>query len=81
MKRIISVLLCAAVLLAVFAGCGSRKSGSGKQLKIIATIYPEYEWVKQVVGDLDNVDVELLLDKGVDLHSFQPTAKDIINIS
>lgn len=81
MKRIISVLLCAAVLLAVFAGCGSKKSGSGKQLKIIATIYPEYEWVKQVVGNLDNVDVELLLDKGVDLHSFQPTAKDIINIS
>ena len=81
MKRIISVLLCAAVLLAVFAGCGSKKSGSGKQLKIIATIYPEYEWVKQIVGDVDNVEVDLLLDKGVDLHSFQPTAKDIINIS
>ncbi len=81
MKRIISVLLCAVILLAAFAGCGSSKSGGGKQLKIIATIYPEYEWVKQVVGDLDNVDVELLLDKGVDLHSFQPTAKDIINIS
>ena len=81
MKRIISVLLCAVVLIAAFAGCGSAKSGSGKQLKIIATIYPEYEWVKQIVGDVDNVEVDLLLDKGVDLHSFQPTAKDIINIS
>ena len=81
MKRIISVLLCAVVLIAAFAGCGSAKSGSGKQLKIIATIYPEYELVKQIVGDVDNVEVDLLLDKGVDLHSFQPTAKDIINIS
>ena len=73
--------MCAVILAAVFAGCGSKKPGSGKKLKVIATIYPEYEWVKQIVGDVDNVDVELLLDKGVDLHSFQPTANDIINIS
>ena len=70
----------AALLAAVFAGCGTKQADSGK-LKIIATIYPEYEWVKNIVGDADGVEVSLLLDKGVDLHSFEPTAKDIVDIS
>lgn len=80
MKRIIAVLL--AVVLAAFcvAGCGVGKPVNGK-LKIIATIYPEYEWVKNIVGDADGVELSLLLDNGVDIHSYQPTAKDIVDIS
>ena len=80
MKRVLSMLLCAVLLVLTCAGCGSPNPESGK-LKVIATIFPEYEWVKNIVGDAKNVDVSLLLDKGVDLHSFQPTAEDIVNIA
>ena len=80
LKRLIAMIASAALLAAVFAGCGTKQADSGK-LKIIATIYPEYEWVKNIVGDADGVEVSLLLDKGVDLHSFEPTAKDIVDIS
>lgn len=55
---------------------------SGKKLKIVTTIFPEYDWVKQIVGENnENVQIEMLLDNGVDLHSYQPTAEDVMNIS
>lgn len=80
MKKIIAILLAAVLLTAAFAGCSGKKPEDGK-LKIITTIYPVYEWVCQVTAGTQNTDVSLLLNKGVDMHSFQPTTKDIVNIS
>ena len=71
MKRLIAVFLCVCALLTVFAGCGAKKRGD--KLQIIVTVFPAYDWVKNVVGGSDKVDVTLLNDKGVDMHSFQPT--------
>lgn len=51
------------------------------KISIVTTIFPEYDWVKAVVGDSGSADITMLLDKGVDLHSFQPTADDIMKIS
>ena len=49
--------------------------------KIVATIFPEYDWVRQIAGEKNsNVDVKLLLDNGVDLHNFQPSVKDIATV-
>ena len=79
MKRLIAVFLCVCALLTVFAGCGAKKRGD--KLQIIVTVFPAYDWVKNVVGGSDKVDVTLLNDKGVDMHSFQPTMKDITDIS
>lgn len=80
MKKIIAILLAAVLLTAAFAGCSGKKPEDGK-LKIITTIYPVYEWVCRVTAGTQNTDVSLLLNKGVDMHSFQPTTKDIVNIS
>ena len=52
------------------------------KLKIVTTIFPEYDWVKSILGDqTENVELTMLLDNGVDLHSYQPTADDIAKIS
>ena len=80
MKKVLSIIICAALMLAVFAGCGAKKP-SGDKLNIIATIYPEYEWIKQITDGADNVELSLLLDNGSDLHNFQPSVKDITDIS
>ena len=49
---------------------------------VVCTIFPEYDWVKEILGDhAENVELTYLLDSGVDLHSFQPTADDIMKIS
>ena len=51
-------------------------------LSIVTTVFPEYDWVRQILGEnTDNVQLTLLLDQGVDLHSYQPGAKDILTIS
>ncbi|WP_029324238.1 metal ABC transporter substrate-binding protein [Butyrivibrio sp. AE3004] len=50
--------------------------------KIVCTIFPEYDWVRKILGDkADDADLTMLLDNGVDLHSYQPTAEDIMKIS
>ena len=53
-----------------------------KKLSVVCTIFPEYDWIRELVGDKkDNYEITYLLDKGVDLHSYQPTAEDIAKIA
>ncbi|SFG67141.1 metal ABC transporter substrate-binding protein [Oribacterium sp. WCC10] len=60
----------------------SLDSSDKKKLQIVTTIFPEYDWVKNVLGgNPADAEVTMLLDNGVDLHSFQPTAEDIMKIS
>ena len=71
------------VVVSCLGGCGSNgQSVNNEKLTIVTTIFPEYDWVMNILGDkATDVDVTMLLDKGVDLHSFQPTAADILKIS
>ena len=78
MKKLISVFTAAVMALGVFAGCNA--SVNKDKLTIVTTIFPEYDWVRNVVGDKD-VEIELLLDNGADLHSYQPTTEDVLKIS
>ena len=88
MKKIISIFLMAAMIAGCLAGCGQNKSNEQtnntdeRKLKVVTTIFPEYDWVKEIAGDeISNMDLTMLLDNGVDLHSYQPTADDIMKIS
>lgn len=55
---------------------------SEKPLQIVATIFPEYDWVKELLGDFaGEAKLTLLLDNGADMHSFQPSVEDIMTIS
>lgn len=84
MKRILSLILACTASLGMLTGCGSTpltEKDSGK-LKVVTTIFPEYDWVRQILGDkADDADITMLLDNGVDLHSYQPTADDIVKIA
>ena len=80
MKKITAIILCIIIACGAFAGCGSGTENNNK-MKIVTTIFPIYNWVNEIVGDNDNAEISMLLDNGVDLHSFQPTADDIVNIS
>ena len=47
---------------------------------VTISIFPIYDWVQAISNGVSN-DITLLLDKGVDLHSYQPSAEDIVKIS
>ena len=92
LKRIFAVFFCLLLASGILGGCGKAASSSApapsasqsgsKPLKIVTTIFPEYDWVREILGDrADHAEVTMLLDNGVDLHSYQPTADDIIKIS
>lgn len=55
---------------------------SADKISVVTTIFPEYDWVREIVGShSDKFDIEFIMDKGVDLHSYQATAEDIAKIS
>ena len=62
----------------MFAGASLAEE---KKINVVTTIFPVYDWVREVVGDRDNVEITMLLDNGVDLHSYQPTAQDIMKVA
>ncbi len=88
MRKIISFLLAAILTAGCLSGCASAVNAQAAGnpgdpgLKIVTTIFPEYDWVMNILGDNPaHAEVTMLLDNGVDLHSFQPTADDIMKIS
>ena len=77
-KKIMTIALAAFML----AGCAPKQQKNQTKLKIVATTFPQYDWIREIVGkDNPNVDLQLLMKNGGDLHSYQPTAGDIANIS
>ena len=87
--RILAALMALCLGAAILSGCaGSASSASSagasgeeKSLRVVATIFPVYDWARQVVGDLPGVELVWLQDTGVDLHSYQPSAADLLNLS
>lgn len=81
LKKLISVISAVLISTAFFTGCQSVQPQNDGKINIICTVFPAYDWTKQIVGDSDNVNLTYLLGNGSDLHNFQPTADDIIKIS
>ena len=84
MNKAISILLALALAAGALTGCNTAPApeNGGETLRIVATIFPAYDWVREVLGDrAARTELTLLLDGGVDLHSFQPTADDMVAIA
>ena len=82
LKKILSFIILASMVMASLSACSAPVKKKSDKLKIVTTIFPEYDWVNAVLGDkASDAEVIMLLDNGIDLHSFQPTATDIANIA
>lgn len=81
MKKIVSLILALIVSVAFFAGCSNAPKQDNGKFSVVTTIFPEYDWVSNITSGAGDVELTLLLDNGADLHSYQPTADDIIKIS
>lgn len=88
MKKYSSIFFAAVVAVCCLSACGynnfnmGTQTNNAQQIKVVTTIFPEYDWAKEIAGDeASNMDITMLLDNGVDLHSYQPAADDIMEIS
>ena len=79
--KLFSLFLCGVMLLLCLGGCRESEKDN-KKLRIVATIFPEYDWTKEILGSNPaDAELTLLLSSGVDMHSFQPSMDDIVTIS
>ena len=71
-------------LFVVFSNGGSEFAGESpqnKQIEIVSTIFPLYDWAGNIVGpDRTDVHLTLLISNGADMHSYQPTVQDILRV-
>ena len=85
MKKYISIIIAAFLMAGSLSACGNvavSDAAGEDRIQIVTTIFPEYDWVMNILGDNPaGAEVTMLLDNGVDLHSYQPTAEDILKIS
>ncbi|MCR4999567.1 MAG: metal ABC transporter substrate-binding protein [Lachnospiraceae bacterium] len=84
MKRLLTTLLASSLCLGLVA-CGSNTATTPTKdsdtISVVSTVFPSYDWTREIVGDTEDVELTLLLDDGVDLHSYEPSVADIATIS
>lgn len=82
---LICVNLCNLWFVLNFTSCqkksSSEQASSAGKITVLATIFPAYDWARNLATGSDSVYVDMLLKDGVDMHSFQPSASDIVKIS
>ena len=77
MNKTLKSIIISAVM---FAASASLFAASKKS--IVCTTFPEYDWVMNILGEkAGSFDVTLLQNNGTDLHSYQPSVKDIEKIA
>lgn len=84
-KNLIQLVMVACLFTGLLSGCGKSEetaSTEKRKLKIVCTTFPQYDWVREILGDkVEQADITLLLNNGGDLHNYQPSAKDIAKIA
>ena len=79
LKKYLCTLFAALTALTLLVASGCEASSDGK-LHIVCTIFPQYDWVRELTEGAQNVEVTLLEDSGADLHNFRPSAADKVSI-
>lgn len=77
---ILACLMCVMLLSACTADTSEGQTAADGKPTVMCTVFPVYDWVKNITRGSGKFDVRLLTANGGDLHSFQPSAKDIADI-
>jgi len=79
MKRIVCLIFAFVIAFSLFSCSFTDDSVRNDKIKIVATLFPQYDFARTVAGD--RAQVELLLPLGTDSHSFDPSMKDAAKLS
>ena len=82
MKRMAARILMLLLLAVLLSACSQPSKPAGNSINVICTTFPQYDWVRQILGGrADHVNLTLLLNNKIDLHNYQPSVDDIVKIS
>ena len=80
MKKFFIFILSLILIVTVFSSCQKPETNQENDgITVVTTIFPVYDWTRNVAGD--NCNVIYLDESGTDMHSFEPTAKDILTLA
>ena len=79
MKRLMALLAALIMLCGCSAGKGESSEKLSEKLSVVTTIFPAYDFARQVFGD--TAEVTMLLKPGTESHTYDPTARDIVKIN
>ena len=80
-RKVVFLLVMLFVIAVSTTACGAVQKDDGK-MHVVAAIFPLYDWTREIIGEkVQDVELTLLVNNGTDLHSYQPSASDLINIS
>ncbi|MBR2751737.1 MAG: zinc ABC transporter substrate-binding protein [Clostridiales bacterium] len=82
-KSCAAALLSGAMILAggvLLPGCKAKGFGKDAQgkVKVLASIYPMYDFVKRIGGDL--VSVSMMVPAGTEPHAWEPSTRDMMQL-
>ena len=83
MRKLTAIILVFLLISAVvLSGCTPGSYVRDGKISVICTIFPIYDWTRQIIGDqAENIGLTLLLANKIDLHNYQPSVDDIVKIS
>lgn len=87
MKKKYFMALAMVLFACILSACDFKKQEASAtpsaqaKIKVVTTIFPEYDWVREIAGSTENMEITLLMDKGTDLHSFTPSVDDMVKIA
>lgn len=81
-KKLAALLLTLALLLALSGCTAAEPITDSSKPSIVCTAFPQYDWTLQILGDrAEDFNVVLLNHQGTDMHSFQPTAANMVSMA
>lgn len=83
MKKCLLILVLAGIMALVVGGCSTDSIASEKEdsaISIVCTVFPSYDWIREIVGDSENFELTYLMDSGFDLHNYVMSTEDMIKI-
>ena len=82
MKKLVTMSIIISSMLLSACSTNTKEIANSDRISVVATSFYEYDWIRQILGDnQDKIDLTLLLDNGVDLHSYEPSVEDISKIT
>ncbi len=73
-------LLCLILFLSLSLCACAEKQDDG-ETDVLCSVFPLYDWTQEIVGESELLSLDLLVENGVDMHSYQPSVQDIVKIS
>ncbi len=58
-----------------------ENDGDDGKIKVVCTVFPTFDWTREIVGENGDISIDYLLDSGLDMHSYDPTVSDISAIT